>query len=74
MSDKGLKPFTIAVILLLMWVGVMGLLYFKADEVTKNPCQICAEKLGEAVWCTASNSGINVISFHPNGSIYYNEK
>lgn len=41
----------IGVILFLMFVVFMGLLYLKADELTHNPCQLCAEKIGEKVYC-----------------------
>lgn len=54
---------------LLMWLGVMVLLYLKADEVTKNPCQICAKKLGEDVTCYYNKGFIQQsITFYPNFS------
>lgn len=60
----------IVVIMLLMWLGIMVLLYLKADEVTKNPCQICAKKIGEDILCTYSKGGIvQSIIFYPNYSI-----
>ena len=27
----------------------------KADELTHNPCQLCAKKMGEDVYCTIGN-------------------
>jgi len=48
----------IAVILFLMWLGIMGLLYLKADEVTKQPCSVCAYKMGENVICYMKDSPI----------------
>jgi len=41
----------IGLILFLMFVVFMALIYFKADELTHNPCQLCAEKMGESVYC-----------------------
>ena len=41
----------IGLILLIMFIVFMFLLYLKADELTNNPCQLCAEKIGEDVYC-----------------------
>jgi len=54
----------IAIILLILWLGVMLLLYLKADEVTNDPCSICAKRLGEQVRCTT-------LDFEPIVNIYY---
>ncbi|NCC71447.1 hypothetical protein EOM09_07765, partial [bacterium] len=41
----------IAGILLLIFLVFMFLIYLKAEEISKNPCKICAEKMGEDVIC-----------------------
>jgi hypothetical protein len=58
----------IAVILLLMWAWIMLFLYLKADEITKNPCSVCAKKMGETVKCTVMEPGLEsqTLVFYPN--------
>lgn len=51
-----------------MWLGVMVLLYVKADEVTKDPCRICSEQHGEAVTCVAGELIQKYRTYYPNGS------
>ena len=41
----------------------MVLIYLKADELTHNPCELCAEKVGENVYCTV---GDQQRTFFPN--------
>ena len=33
----------------------MAIVYAKADEISKSPCSICAEKMGENVYCRVGN-------------------
>jgi len=62
--------YIILVVLFIMWLGVMVLFYLKADETTKNPCSICAEKIGEAVECRVGSEGRIIHRvFYPNFSI-----
>ena len=49
-----------------MWLGIMVLFYLKADEVTKHPCSVCAEKIGKNVICTL---GYEQMIFYPNYTI-----
>ena len=59
----------VAIILFLMWCGFMLFLYMKADEITKDPCSICAKRMGEKVRCTIQ--GFTPISrdYYPNFTI-----
>jgi len=60
----------IAIILLIMWGGFMIFYYFKADEITKDPCSICSKYMGEQVVCTSYNSMVPIHrNYYPNGSI-----
>jgi len=60
----------IVIILVLMWVGIMIFFYLKADEVTKNPCSVCAKQMQKEVVCSIGTSGyINQRTFYPNFSI-----
>jgi len=45
----------IALILLIMFLVFMLLLFLKANEISKDPCSICAEKMGENVYCSVGN-------------------
>lgn len=42
----------VIICLMLIWFSIVGLFYLKADEVTKHPCQVCSERMGEKVTCT----------------------
>lgn len=42
----------------------MTFFYLKADEITKDPCSICAEYMGDTVTCTTG-------TFQPISKIYY---
>lgn len=60
----------ILVFFFIMWLGLMGLFYLKAEEVTKNPCQICAKKIGEEVLCTYGKGFERYsIVFYPNFTV-----
>lgn len=59
----------IAIILVLMWLGVMGFLYLKADEVTKDPCSICAKRLGEDITCMTNDLNPITRIYYPNYTI-----
>jgi hypothetical protein len=59
----------VVIILILMWCVLIGFFYLKADEVTKDPCGICAEKMGKEVICTAGTFILSKKTYYPNGSI-----
>jgi len=65
----------IALLLIIIWLGFMTLFYFKADEITKDPCSICAERMGEQVVCTTNAEFVPVSRiYYPNGTIYTEQK
>lgn len=60
----------IIVVLFIMWFGVMVLFYAKSDEVTKNPCSICAAQQSTAVSCTLQGGGLILNKvYYPDFSI-----
>ena len=63
-SDNRFK--WISLLLFLMLLVFMLLIFIKTDEITKNPCQICAKQMGEDVFCSI---GTQQRIFHPNYSI-----
>jgi len=57
----------VVVVLFLMWLVFMGFMYLKADEITKDPCGVCARSMGEAVVCSFKNSQYPITkTFWPN--------
>jgi hypothetical protein len=62
----------IGIFLLLLWGSLLTFWWFKADAITRDPCSLCAEQLGEEIRCTTS--GLNPISksFYQNGSSHVN--
>ncbi len=56
----------IALLLLIIFLIFMAVIWIKADYISKNPCSICAEKIGKNVVCYA---GIGERIFYENGTI-----
>ncbi len=59
----------IAIILLIMFMVFMALIYSKADEVTRDPCSICSERMGQEVMCTTIGYQPITRTYFPDGSI-----
>lgn len=59
----------VATVMLLIWASLWLLFYLKADEVTKDPCSICAKKMGEKVTCQTNTVIPAYRVYYPNGSI-----
>jgi len=60
----------IAIILLIIFLTLMTLIYLKADEVTRDPCSICAEKIGENVVCFTQGYPQLERTYYANGTIF----
>lgn len=61
----------IAGILFLIFVIFMLVVIWKADSLTKNACQLCAEKMGEKVTCTTGGEFGKILEriYYPNFTI-----
>jgi len=35
----------IAILLMIIWLGFMVLFFLKAEEITNNPCNVCAKRM-----------------------------
>lgn len=57
------------IFLLIIWGSIFTLLYLKADEITKHPCQICSEKMGKDLMCVTQGINPIQIKFYENGTI-----
>lgn len=53
--------------LVVMWLLFMVFFFLKAEEITNNPCEVCAKKLNKDVYCSINGAG-KIISrtFYPN--------
>jgi len=58
----------IAILLVLIWIGFMIFFFMKAEEITNDPCSICAKRMGEEVICKAGLTYITEKTYYPNGS------
>jgi len=56
----------VAVAMVIIWISLLGFFYLKADEITKDPCSICADNYGFPVVCYVNEDSI---TYFPNGSI-----
>ena len=62
----------ISILLMILWIGFMTFFYLKTDEITKDPCTICAKRLGDKVVCTIGDT-TNPISktYYEDGSFFF---
>jgi len=68
--NYNLRLVLLFLLILIIWGSIFALLWFKADEVTKNPCAVCAESIGKGVFCyTGMALNPEGRFFYPNGSI-----
>jgi len=58
------RMISVGIFLLIVFILILGFLYLKADEITKDPCSICAEYQGQEVTCVLPG-------FKPISKIYY---
>lgn len=65
--------YVVVVLLMIMWIGLMLFFYLKADEVTHDPCGVCANKMGKDVTCTTTGMLVLRRTYHPNYSIEQEE-
>jgi hypothetical protein len=59
---------TIAIIMLIIWFSIFSLFWIKSDEITKDPCSICSEKLGEDFTCLNNDLVPIEKRYYQNGS------
>ena len=78
MKFKGIidmKKFIIAIIVaLIIWSSVFILLWKKGTALQTDPCSLCAEFMGENVFCTTQTTIPLTRAYYPNGSIIDNEQ
>ena len=58
------KFLIIAIVMLIIWFSMLTFFYIKADEVTKHPCEICADKVGENIICNTGGLNPTFITFN----------
>ena len=60
----------IALCLLFVFLVLMTFLYLKADEVTRDPCSICAERMGEEITCYTKGTVPITRTYFPDGGAH----
>ena len=72
MKDSVVKLIIISLAMLIIWGSLITFWYLKTDEITKDPCTICAEKQGDLVQCWTGQIYPTQKVFYPNGTITVN--
>lgn len=75
MSEKNTDSWTnrnqfkvVVIVILIIWLTLLAFYFMKADEITRDPCSICAEKMGSEVVCTIMQTHPVSKTYYPNGS------
>ncbi len=64
----------IVILLMIIFFTFMTLLYLKADEITKHPCEVCAKKVGDKVTCRIGSIDFIERIYYPNQSMFDKEQ
>jgi len=60
----------IAAVLFLIFLVFMLLIFLKGEEISKDPCSICAKRMGDKVVCSIGEGGILLQkTYYPNNTI-----
>lgn len=59
-----------ALIMLIIWLSLLLFFFLEAEAVTKDPCSICAKRMGENVVCLTQGIPQLQRTYYPNYSIY----
>jgi len=60
----------VVIVMLIIWSSLFTLFWFKGEALMKDPCSICAERVGESVTCYAGfGTQLNYVEYLPNGTI-----
>lgn len=63
------RAISLGLFLIIIWGSLLTFWWFKADEVTKDPCSICAERHNDNVICSLNSVQLQNLIYLPNGSI-----
>lgn len=63
-NDKRFK--IIAALLMIIFLVFMAFLYLKAEEITRDPCSICASRMQEPIVCTIGGHKTITKTFYPD--------
>lgn len=58
-----------SIVILLIWFGVIWYAANYAEYVKKDPCSVCAKKMGTDVVCTTGITEVSQRIYYVNGSI-----
>ena len=57
-------------ILLIIFLVIMALIFFKGHELSTHPCTLCAKQQGNSVYCMLPGNVLLTQTFYENGSIF----
>jgi hypothetical protein len=65
------KWIIMGIFLLIIWGSFLLFVWLKTDEITKDPCSVCAKRMGEVYSCygVSGTKPMQPITFYPNGTI-----
>jgi len=63
------KFVTLSLVMLIIWSVTITFIYLKADEITKDPCSICAQKMGDKIYCQTQGLIPIKRTYFENGTI-----
>lgn len=64
----------VSVVMLIIWFSLLTFWWIKAEEITNDPCSICASKQGENVYCTMQSTIPITKTYYPNYTTTTNEE
>ena len=61
----------VVIVMFLIWCSLLTFLWFKAEEITRDPCSICAKEVNKTMVCFTIEPGTMTRQkiFFPNYSI-----
>jgi len=65
---------TLSLVMLIIFLSILSFLFVKADEITRDPCSICAEKQNKNVYCTLQGGIPITKTYLTNGTSYDNSE
>ena len=60
----------ILIALIIVWFSFILFFFIKADEITRDPCSICAERMKDNVYCQTLTDIPAKRTYFYNGSVY----
>lgn len=66
--DKN-KLFVVLIVMSIIWGSLLFYYVKYAEEISNDPCSVCAARMGEEVFCTVGTTYLTTRTYFPNFSI-----